>query len=51
LDDHFHADNKDKLGAFRANRETIEREARRKYVEGRMERDGSVLIRTGDLSQ
>jgi len=49
LDDHFHADNKDKLEAFRANRQAIEEEARRKYLEGSTERDGSVLIRTADL--
>jgi len=49
LDDHFNADNKDKLKAFKANRERIEHEARRKYLAGRMEADGSVLIRTADL--
>jgi fido (protein-threonine AMPylation protein) len=50
LDDHFGGDNyKDKLEVFRANRRTIEQEARRKYLDGRTERDGSVLIRTGDL--
>ena len=49
LDDHFHADNTDKLEVFRANRHAIEEEARRKYLEGRTERDGSVLIRTADL--
>jgi Fic family protein len=49
LDDHFHGDNRDKLEVFRANRQAIEREARRKYLAGRIEPDGSVLIRTGDL--
>jgi len=49
LDDHFEGDNRDKLEAFRANRQAIEQEARRKYLDGRTERDGSVLIRTGDL--
>jgi hypothetical protein len=49
LDDHFQGDNKDKLEVFRANRRTIEQEARRKYLAGRTEPDGSVLIRTGDL--
>ena len=49
LDDHFGGDNKDKLEVFRANRQTIEQEARRKYLAGRTEPDGSVLIRTGDL--
>jgi len=46
LDDHFHGDNKDKLEVFRANRRAIEDIARRKYLAGRMESDGSVLIRT-----
>ena len=49
LDDRFRAGNKDKLEVFRANRQAIEEEARRKYLEGRTELDGSVLIRTGDL--
>jgi Fic family protein len=49
LEDHFHADKEDKLEPFRANRRVVEGEARRKYVEGRMESDGSVLIQTGDL--
>jgi len=49
LDDHFHGDDKDKLEVFRANRPVIEREARRKYLAGSTEPDGSVLIRTGDL--
>lgn len=50
LDDHFHGDNKNKLEVFRANRTAIEREARRKYLAGGTEADGSVLIKTGDLS-
>ncbi|HEV2521704.1 MAG TPA: DUF1488 family protein [Candidatus Acidoferrales bacterium] len=49
LDDHFNGDDKDKLEVFRANRREIEQEARRKYLAGRMEADGSILIRTGDL--
>jgi hypothetical protein len=49
LDDHFQGDNKDKLEVFRANRRVIEQEARRKYLHGETEPDGSVLIRTGDL--
>jgi len=49
LDDHFGGDNKDKLEVFRANRRAIEQEARRKYLAGDTEPDGSVLIRTGDL--
>jgi len=49
LDDDFHGDNRDRLEVFRANRQAIEREARQKYLAGRTEPDGSVLIRTGDL--
>ena len=49
LDDHFGGDGKDKLAVFRDNRHAIEEEARRKYLAGRTESDGSVLIRTGDL--
>jgi fido (protein-threonine AMPylation protein) len=50
LDDDFQGDDKDKLEVFRANRQAIEHEARRKYLAGETEPDGSVLIRTGDLS-
>ncbi len=49
LDDHFQGDNKDKLGVFMANRQAIELKARRKYLDGETEPDGSVLIRTGDF--
>ena len=49
LDDHFGGDGKDKLEVFRANRRAIKQEARRKYLAGRTEPDGSVLIRTLDL--
>ena len=49
LDDHFGGDNKDKFKIFSANRERIEHEARRKYLAGRVESDGSVLIKSMDL--
>lgn len=49
LDDHFGGDNKDKLEVFRGNRRAIEEHARRKYVAGLTEPDGSVLIRTVEL--
>jgi hypothetical protein len=49
LDDHFHGDNKDKLEVFRSNRRAIEEEARRKYLAGLTEEDGSILIRTLDF--
>lgn len=50
LDDHFQGNRKDPLAVFSANRETIEHVARRKYLGGQLEPDGSVLIRTSDLS-
>jgi len=49
LDDHFHSENKDKLEVFRSNRRAIEEEARRKYLAGLTEADGSILIRTLDF--
>jgi Protein of unknown function (DUF1488) len=50
LDDHFKGDKKGKLEVFRANRRAIEEEARKKYLVGAIEPDGSVLIRTLDLA-
>jgi len=49
LDGDFHGDEKDKLEVLRVNRLEIELAARQKYLAGRTEADGSVLIRTGDL--
>lgn len=49
LDDHYGGDGKDKLTVFRGNRRAIEDQARRKYLAGLIEADGSVLIRTRDL--
>ena len=49
LDDHFKGDDRDKLEVFRDNRRTIEDLARQKYLVGKTEADGSVLIRTRDL--
>jgi hypothetical protein len=51
LDDHFEGDKKDKFEVFRANRRAIEEEARKKYLAGAIEPDGSVLIRTVDLAR
>lgn len=50
LDDHF--SDRDRLrpeGAFKKYRKQIEALARRKYVSGQREPDGSVLIRTNDI--
>jgi len=49
LEDHFGDHNEAPLKIFKANRERIEHEARRKYLSGQLEADGSILIRTGDL--
>ncbi len=51
LDDHFQEDGKDKLEVFRANRQAIEQEVRRKYIAGDTEVDGSILIRSDDLPE
>lgn len=51
LDDHYKGDNvDDKLEVFKANHEAIEQEARQKYLADDTEKDGSILIRTVDLS-
>jgi hypothetical protein len=49
LDDHFGGDNRNKLEVFRGNRPAIEEVAQRKYLTGRAEADGTVLIRTADI--
>jgi transcriptional regulator with XRE-family HTH domain len=49
IDDRFKGDGKDKFKVYAANREAIEHEARRKYLAGKLEKDGSVLIRTADF--
>ena len=49
LDDHFRGDNRIKLEVFRENRPVIEEIARRKYLSGHVEPDGTVLIRTTDI--
>ena len=49
IEDRFKGDGKDKLIVYGANREAIEHEARRKYLAGKLEKDGSVLIRSADF--
>ena len=49
LDHHFQGNGKDKLEVFRANRQAIEQEIRRRYLAGDTEVDGSILIRSDDL--
>lgn len=49
LNDHFHGDGKDPLKVFRQAHARIEHEARRKYLVGRREMDGGVLVKTEDL--
>jgi hypothetical protein len=49
LDDHFHGDHRNKLDVFRENRKAIEATTRRKYLDGELEPDNSVLVRTADI--
>jgi len=49
LDDHFGGDGKDDVSVFRTNRRAIEEIARRKYLTGRREKGGSILIGSEDL--
>lgn len=52
LEDHFGArgsGRRQRLSAFTKHRDEIEDQARRKYLAGRREPDGSVLIRSEDL--
>ena len=49
LEGHFHGGGKDRIEVFRANRQPIEQEVRRRYLAGDIEMDGSILIRSGDL--
>lgn len=49
LDDHFDADGQDLVKVFRANRECIEHLARRKYLAGQWEKDGSILVKSADM--
>lgn len=49
LEDHFGGNRKDPVAVFKANKHAIEQLARRRYLRGELETDGSVLIRTSDL--
>ena len=49
LEDHFHGEGKNSLKVFRVNHENIEHEVRRKYLAGKLESDGSVLLKTEDI--
>lgn len=49
LDDYFKSTIKDPLKIFADHIGRIEHEARRKYLRGQFEPDGSILIRTGDF--
>ena len=49
LEDHYGGNNKSQLKVFSANREQIEHEARKKFLNQILERDGTVLIKTEDL--
>lgn len=49
LMDRYRGDSKNLLKAFAANRAAIEHEARRKYLAGKLESSGSIVIRNDDL--
>ena len=49
LEDHFEGGEREPLKAFRKHRARIEHEVLRKYLAGRLESDGSVLIKSADL--
>lgn len=49
LDDHYKSTNHDPVKIFQDNRAAIEHEARRKYLENRLETDNSIQIKTTDL--
>ena len=49
LEDHFKGDGKRLLKIAIANRDSIQQEARRKYLADRFEKDGSLLIRAEDF--
>jgi fido (protein-threonine AMPylation protein) len=51
LDDDFAGDRRDKVEVFRENRKLIEDAARHKYRAGDTETDGSILIRSGELTK
>jgi transcriptional regulator with XRE-family HTH domain len=49
LEDRFGRNLRDPIAVFKTNREAIEQCARRKYLRGGAEPDGSILIRVSDL--
>lgn len=49
LADYFDGDGKDPLKVFQASHEKIEHEMRRKYLSGKLETDGSILLTTNDM--
>jgi transcriptional regulator with XRE-family HTH domain len=49
LEDYFQGDGKDPVKVFQAHREDIEHRARRKYLAGKSETNGSVLLQSDDF--
>lgn len=49
LQDHFSGNEKDSMKIFLAHQQRIEHEARRKYLAGNLEADGTVLLKTSDI--
>ncbi|MGA2812487.1 MAG: DUF1488 family protein [Candidatus Acidiferrum sp.] len=51
IDEDFAGEGRDKVELFRENRDVIEETARRKYLAGDTEGEGSILIRSGDVAR
>ncbi|MDF3055628.1 MAG: hypothetical protein K0Q74_1535, partial [Gammaproteobacteria bacterium] len=49
LEDHFNADDKNLINVFNSYRERIQHEARLKYLAGKLEQNGDVLVKTEDI--
>lgn len=49
LNDHYHGLHHDPFNTFKKHRESIQHEARRKYLANKIELDGSILIKTTDM--
>lgn len=49
LEDHFNADRKNLLKVFAVNRQQLEQKIRQKYLAGKVEADGSILLTSGDF--
>jgi hypothetical protein len=51
IDDDFSGDGREKVEVFWENRDVMEETAQRKYLAGDTEKDGSILIHSGDVAR